>query len=89
MKSMMIYENLGESMKLNGKFTKVYENLFNGVTGHSPWGHMGSPRHIGTKTMRMNKLGQTVTAVVDTCVVRKKQSRQFVKYAVACGIYGM
>ena len=62
---MMIYENLGESMKINGKFMKVYENLFNGVTGHSPWGHMGPPRHIGTKTMRMNKLGQIVTAVVD------------------------
>ena len=62
---------------------------FNGVTGHSPWGHMGAPRHIGTKTMRMKSLGQTVTAVVDICVVRKKQSRQFVECAVACGIYGM
>ena len=49
------------------------------------WGHpathprrsfiLGYVRHIGTKTMRMNKLGQTVTAVVDTCVMMKNQSR--------------
>ena len=32
-------------------------------------------RHIGTKTMRMKRLSQTVTAGVDTCVMRKNQSR--------------
>ena len=72
------------SFKLLGTLRGYPRDHFRGPMGspsHSPWGHMGSPsipstvRHIGTETMRMNKLGQTVTAAVDACVVRKNQSR--------------